>query len=306
MTDPSRFALAASSMVIVAACGSSQTENEDGDSGGSSGVTGGQSGRGGDAASGEGGENGPSEGGSNASGGAGRGGGGSGNAGDTGESGAPDVGGSGGAGGNGGKGGNGGIAGIAGSGGIAGIGGNGGAGTSGTGGGGEGGTIVARSVEDFSGTQGSRGWHYGYVAPATSAAFQPMLEFDGSIWHVQSGTYWTRITQEGGHPHGVNTSSGRVPVDHWAVRRWVSTISGSITISGQVANLDANGNGVAARVVIDGATLWSEVVNGVASPGSPYTVQASVSVGSTVDFVIDPYESSDIADTFRFTAIIEH
>jgi hypothetical protein len=94
-------------------------------------------------------------------------------------------------------------------------------------------------------------------------------------------------------------------VDHFPVRRWVSSVSGSITIHGEVANLDNSQNGVAARVVVDGATLWSELVVGVASPGSPYTVQATVSVGSTVDLVIDPYQSHDLQDTFRFTAIIE-
>jgi hypothetical protein len=30
-----------------------------------------------------------------------------------------------------------------------------------------------------------------------------------------------------------------------------------------------------------------------------------VAVGSTIDFVIDPYQSHDTQDTFRFTAIIE-
>jgi hypothetical protein len=193
---------------------------------------------------------------------------------------------------------------MAGSGGIAGSGGMGGSGISGGGSGGEGG-ILARSVEDFSGTQGFRGWLYGYVAPATSAAFQPMTEFDGSIWHVQNGTYWTRITQEGGHPNGVLTTSGRVPVDHWPVRRWLSSVSGNITIRGEVANIDNSQNGVAARVVVDGTTLWSQLIIGVASPGLPYTVEATVSVGSTVDLVIDPYQSHDLQDTLRFTAIIE-
>jgi hypothetical protein len=132
-----------------------------------------------------------------------------------------------------------------------------------------------------------------------------MLEFDGSIWHVQAGTYWTRITQEGGHPNGITTTTGRMPVDQWAVRRWLSTVAGTITIRGEVANLDNSANGVAARVVVDGATLWNQVVAGVAPPGSPYSVQAVVSAGSTVDFVIDPYQSHDSQDTFRFTAIIE-
>jgi hypothetical protein len=160
-------------------------------------------------------------------------------------------------------------------------------------------------VEDFSGTQGSRGWFYGYVAPATSSAFVLMTQFDGSIWHVQNGTYWTRVTQEGGHPNGVITTSGRVPVDHWSVRRWVSSVSGAVAIHGEVANLDASQNGVAARVVVDGATLWSRVISGVAPPGTPYYVEASLSVGSTVDLVIDPNESHDLQDTLRFTAIIE-
>jgi hypothetical protein len=94
-------------------------------------------------------------------------------------------------------------------------------------------------------------------------------------------------------------------VDHWAVRRWVSSVSGSVTIHGEVANLDNSQNGVAARLVVDGTTLWSQVVVGVASPGSPYSVLTTVSVGSTVDLVIDPYQSHDLQDTFRFTAIIE-
>jgi hypothetical protein len=51
--------------------------------------------------------------------------------------------------------------------------------------------------------------------------------------------------------------------------------------------------------------LWSQVVADVAPPGTPYSVAASVSVGSTVDLVIDPYEGHDLQDTLRFTAIIE-
>ena len=57
-----------------------------------------------------------------------------------------------------------------------------------------------------------------------------MPVYHDGTWFVRPG-YWTRLTAEGGHPNGKNTENA----DQWAVRRWKSTVEGTILIEGQLA-----------------------------------------------------------------------
>jgi hypothetical protein len=164
-------------------------------------------------------------------------------------------------------------------------------------------TLVAYSVIGFSGTQGQCGWSYGYVAPATSNAFVLMGEYDatGESWYVQSTVYWTYMSRNIMHPNGLTTSGGRTPVDHFAVRRWVSNVSGAIHISG-VAKKPVGGNGTIARIKVGSNEVFQE--NVVDDAGVTFDVVTNVAVDMTVDFVIEPNASDDGSDSTEFTAAI--
>jgi len=64
------------------------------------------------------------------------------------------------------------------------------------------------------------------------------------------------------------------------------------------------GNGIVGRIDIDGTTFWSQTIEGTDGIGVDYSVSATVSVGSTVDFVIDPFLANDRGDGTNFTATI--
>ena len=173
--------------------------------------------------------------------------------------------------------------------------------------------VVANSVSDFSGTQGQNGWHYGYlVSPFTSATFTPMTQFlpsifgPGNAWYADQNNYWTALTDVGAHPNGMVTSGGRLPVEEWADRRWVSTVDGPVTLTGNIAKINTNpgGNGVEGHIFVDGVEVYSQFVSATDSTGFNYTINATIHVGSAIDFALDPFASNDLADSSRFTAVV--
>lgn len=169
--------------------------------------------------------------------------------------------------------------------------------------------IIADSVSEFSGVQGQNNWYYGYYdGPFTSSDFQLMTQFIPNFnppnrWWVQEGTYWTSLFDGGGSPNGLNGNQGRLPILQWAVRRWVSEVAGTITISDTFASL--GGGDITVYIIVDGVQIWSQYIPGAGSSGN-YTVNTNVQVGSTVDFAIDPGPAGvDINDTAEFTSTID-
>ena len=161
---------------------------------------------------------------------------------------------------------------------------------------------VADSASEFSGVQGQDGWEYGYyLTDGDPATFTRMTLFDagaGQWKEVPTPPPWTALWADGGHPGSL-----------WAVRRWVSEVSGTIEITGLLEDLDpGGGDGVIGRILVDGTEVWRGLVD--AAPGTPalasktFTVTVpSVSVGALVDFAIDPIWSQGW-DATRFTATI--
>jgi len=172
--------------------------------------------------------------------------------------------------------------------------------------------VLTISVMEFSGVQGANDWYYGYVAPATSPDFVPMTNFRvdptyGAIWSVDPDLYWTQLRDVDAHGNGVTTTgAGHIAVEHWTVRRWVSRYSANIDISVRFAkvNDDPSGNGVEGRIIVDGSTVWTHRLSVADTTGITTNVSATVHPGSTVDFVLDPYLSDDVADLSTFTATI--
>jgi len=211
----------------------------------------------------------------------------------------------------------------------AGAGGTGGTGTAGTSIeplGGEAGTppaveparILADSVADFSLTQEERGWSYGFdlgsldtfALLTRKSVITNYVPASNDVWDcwANDSAHWTQIFQLGAHANGLETSTPSNAVLQRAVRRWVSTFAGDVTIAGEVAkiDLDAGGgsNGVDAIVYVDGTQRYSTFIGGADGGGRAYKFVAALQVGSTVDFVLDPHESDDHHDLSRFTGII--
>jgi hypothetical protein len=170
--------------------------------------------------------------------------------------------------------------------------------------------FIADSVTEFSGVQGQDNWFYGYYAGTFApSSFQQMATFRGGIWYVDpdppSPFFWTQLNAFGGHPNGVITTTGRDPVEHWAVRRYISEVDGPVYLSGNIADLDGGGgNGIVGRIFVNGAEVYSAAINNGNSGGVDYLVSVDVAVGTVIDFAIDPRASDDRFDNSRFTATV--
>lgn len=186
-------------------------------------------------------------------------------------------------------------------------------------------SVVADSVEDFSGQQGLNGWTYGYWDESADAdgTYDPTRDFrllhnfgldsinrlsghpeftTGPLWYLEDGRYYTSLWAEGGHPHGSMDLGLYDKAQQWVVRRWVSTASGRIDIrghAGKVMPWGENWSGsVKFLVVADGNRIHeAEVDDG----GREYAVTTAVDVGTTVDFLIGPGSAIGVS---RFTATI--
>jgi hypothetical protein len=176
--------------------------------------------------------------------------------------------------------------------------------------------VIADSVSEFSATQGQYNWYYGYYdgdgsLPYSNEDFELFPQFDGSEWYIQrdwqgSPWYWTALWDRGGHPNGIITSGGSEPKEHWAVRRWISGITGPTTITGRLSKIQTvAGDGITGCILIDGQVVWSQHVAYNDALGVNYRIVVDVNVGSLVDFAIAP-NTSDWADGSEFTAVICH
>jgi len=180
--------------------------------------------------------------------------------------------------------------------------------------------IIADSMTEFAGQQGSNNWYYGYWQKTGDAdgtynqtEFVPFTQFGvytivgGVAWNTSSSSYWTGLAAIGGHPNGVQTSGGRMPVEQWAIRRWISPVDASITITGRLAkfNSSSNGDGILGAVVVDGTEVFSRQISATDGVGVNYSVTATVFPGSIIDLIITPSSaSSDANDGTRLTATI--
>jgi hypothetical protein len=188
-------------------------------------------------------------------------------------------------------------------------------------------TVVADSQADWStsGTQGENGWIYGVVdvranlASPTSYVYDPdhFLEFlndgsgvvsadqaiggwaagtnhwNGTIWDLLNNGVvfhgpWTEVSRTGGHP-AANAQGD--PEVHWAMRRWVSDVAGNVEITGTASNGGA-GDGVRCRIFNNGVQIGNFLTDGTAVS---YNVQTTVSVGSLIDFAMDPDGAGNLA-----------
>ena len=185
--------------------------------------------------------------------------------------------------------------------------------------------VLADSVKDFSGEQGLHGWWYGYWDESADPDgaydqtddFRPLPSFGtdpinrlslrsefttGDLWYLDDGRFYTSLWAEGGHPHGDLELGSYARAKHWAVRRWISPVSGRVEIRGHAGKVMPWGEnwrgGCVFHIVVDGERIFeAEVADG----GQEYSVNAEVAEGSTVDFLIGPGTAIGV---MRFTAAL--
>jgi hypothetical protein len=170
--------------------------------------------------------------------------------------------------------------------------------------------IVADSVSDFSGVQGQDNWFYGYYSGSLDpTSFSQMNVFDSpsrpNTWLVDENEFYTGIDSIGGHPNGA--PSTRNDVVQFAVRRWIVESTGLFTISGNLADLDLGfgDNGVVGRIYSGTTEIFSQIIGAGDMAGVDYSWTGNLVAGTTVDFVIDPFQANDFFDSTRFTATIQ-
>ncbi len=154
------------------------------------------------------------------------------------------------------------------------------------------GTVLANSLEDFSGNQGANGWTYGVYLGGT--LFAPLGNFslstDKSAYWSDSymGLYLTETDQT----TSFTGYFGATPVA--SVRRWTSNYSGNVQIAGTFQTEQVGGDGVGAKVVVDGRVLKRVLLGGGNSSTTwKFNLTCAVHQGSTIDFAVDPGSSTD-------------
>ena len=174
------------------------------------------------------------------------------------------------------------------------------------------GGIIADSVAEFSSVQGQDNWMYGYYdGPFTPADFTPMTVFSGAWWvdietTVTPENYWTNVGASRTHGQGIVTSGGRTPLEQWAVRRWVSEVTGTVYLNVNLAKAPngLSGNGVIGHIFVGGTEVWNATIAPTDQVGVSVSIPVSVTVGQNVDLALDPRQAHDQSDTSVFTVVI--
>ncbi len=124
----------------------------------------------------------------------------------------------------------------------------------------------------------------------------------GELWNLQDGLYYTSLWAAGGHPNSAARLGNHAAAEQWAVRRWVSTTEGPVTISGHAGKVmpwgEKWGGGCQVLIVVDGATLFRAAAG---NQRTDYSIKADLKVGSLVDFLIGPDPSVGVIE---FTGIV--
>ena len=187
--------------------------------------------------------------------------------------------------------------------------------------------MIASSIGEFSGVQGQDNWFYGVYDRGGSGAL-PHGYATGSFTQFDTfSTTWTssdaqvgannndflNLNSVGGHPNGLDLGQDRLI---WAVRRYVSEVSGLIDITFDLRKLNVDntlGRGSTGRIFVDGVEVFTQFIGNADGIGVQATITRNVAVGSLIDFAIDPTSSnppgtqspfSARADGSHFSAVI--
>jgi|GEM_PF-320912 len=167
--------------------------------------------------------------------------------------------------------------------------------------------VVADSVNDwsFSGMQGERGWFYGlynrsidnnstyestnFISfPSGSGPHSTANFWNGSAWEWFDGSPPFDLLGQQEVLPSIFPTGGTNGQDHRIVRRWVSAVSGPVVVDWHVSKKDLGGGGVTATLYQNNLNRLSAAVPATDFAGISRATTFTVTVGDTIDFVIEP------------------
>jgi hypothetical protein len=157
--------------------------------------------------------------------------------------------------------------------------------------------LLADSVSGYSKTPGQNGWYYGYAEPDSTAAYDPS-QFQQMTWGIWGHDSYRWL---GTSRYHFASADQMHPSDAWTIRRWVSNVTGMVTLSGITSRGDG-GDGVNIRIFVDGREVYSRHL----APGEAIDYRVPdvvVYVGSKIDFTVSQGGESSF-DVTQFTSLV--
>ena len=165
--------------------------------------------------------------------------------------------------------------------------------------------LLADSAADWSaaGDQGENSWQYGYYDRSNDAVANYQTNdfklFPDTFWN---GTDW--IWPNGNPPYDqigqrlMRPNSSSNGGEHWPIRRWISKVTGNLTVHWRAGKASSGGAGVTAKIFHKGGTAkLSALVTSTNFLGTNNTlVLTGVQAGDPIDFVIDPAGTGGASD----------
>jgi len=181
--------------------------------------------------------------------------------------------------------------------------------------------LIADSVRDFSSTQNSNHWTYGFWNRTLDGGggfqvneFRSFPTFSNTLYAIPAwivtNSLQAAIWASGARPHGVNTNAccTNFPSgpELWPIRRWVSPVSGPVHITGSLAKWDFTGaDGLTGNIATNGTMLWSASLTSTNIFGTNFNLAVNLATGTVVDFFVSPGPSTNAdGDSARFSAQI--
>ena len=165
-------------------------------------------------------------------------------------------------------------------------------------------TPITGSIADFSSTQGSNGWSYGYfdagAAPGASYSIGAFAAFDtysaiDMRWEASAAqvgaqnNVYLSLDANGGHPNGIGPDAQDSII--WAVRRYTSSSAGLFDLGYLLRKRNIsnpNGGGITGHIFVDGVELLDQFIANLDGVGVQDILTVSLNAGSFIDLAIDP------------------
>ena len=118
------------------------------------------------------------------------------------------------------------------------------------------------SAADFSGIQGLNGWSY---QSFDGAAYSDLVYNEGAEKWTPAGQNAPEITRFDQHPGFTS--------DGWVARAWTAPVSGAVSLRGRILKSDntGQGNGILARITMNGTPIWPTGGAQTVAAGDEYT-----------------------------------
>lgn len=180
--------------------------------------------------------------------------------------------------------------------------------------------VIANSITEFSGVQGTNGWFNGYrnfTADGGATNYNPKTDFipykggpgqgtwdgdaqqwNGAAWNLNIGGSgpWTSQSAQDTHPNGENSFPNE---EHWTIRRWVGgevTKVTPVAIDWQVKKTNLGGGGVTGALYLNGKLQDSITIDGPNGTNPVRRVYVNLNPNDIVDLTLSPQGPTDRSD----------